>query len=78
MLLHVCIHWPDNTNVELWPFALEYAIWIWNNMPNQETLLLPTELFTSSKFPSYAHLHPTHILGARHTFLIPSLTPCSC
>jgi hypothetical protein len=63
MLLHACIHWPDNTNLELWPFALEYAIWIWNNMPNRDSLLAPMELFTSSKFPSYAHLHRAHVFG---------------
>jgi hypothetical protein len=36
-------------------------------MPNQDTLLSPTELFTSSKFPSYAHLHCTHV------FLVPGI-----
>jgi len=57
MLLHACIHWPENTNLTLWPFAVEYVIWLWNNLPNKTTFLAPIELFSSSKFPSYAHLH---------------------
>ena len=63
MLLHACIHWPDNVNLELWPFALEYAVWIWDNLLNRESLLAPLEVFTSSKFPSYAHLHGAHVFG---------------
>ena len=73
MLLHACIHWPDNANLELWPFALEHAIWIWNNVPNRDALLAPMELFTSSKFPSYAHLHRAHVFGCPAYVLDPKL-----
>jgi hypothetical protein len=76
MLLHVCIHWPNNTNLELWSFALEYVIWIWNSMPNQDSFVAPMELFTLIKFPSYAHLHQAHVFGCPACILDPKLQNC--
>jgi hypothetical protein len=73
MLLHACIHWADHTNLELWPFALDYVIWIWNNMPNRDLLVAPMELFTLSKFPSYAYLHRAHVFGCQAYVLDPKL-----
>eukprot|EP00957_Ditylum_brightwellii_P005114 388539-Ditylum_brightwellii.AAC.1 len=34
MLLHAAIYWPDIFDLMLWPFALQYAIDIWNAMPD--------------------------------------------
>ena len=28
MLLHAVLHWPDQTEVNLWPFAMEYAVYL--------------------------------------------------
>jgi ribosomal protein S12 methylthiotransferase accessory factor YcaO len=28
MLLHAIIMWPDQANLELWPFALEHAVYL--------------------------------------------------
>jgi hypothetical protein len=46
MLLHHMLHWPDTTGLDLWPFALEQSVYLWNNMPQKRTRLAPIELFT--------------------------------
>jgi hypothetical protein len=48
MLLHAVIHWPSSANLELWPFAVQHAIFIWNHLPRQGTRLSPLEIFTRS------------------------------
>jgi hypothetical protein len=49
MLLHAVLHWPEQADLTLWPFALEYAIFIWNHLPNQQSTLCPEEIFSGSK-----------------------------
>jgi hypothetical protein len=63
MLLHAIIHWPDKADVSLWPFALEYTVYIWNHTPRQDSKLAPIKMWTSSAFPSYSHLNQLHIWG---------------
>ena len=35
MLLHVQLHWPDEFNHSLWPFALDCTVKIHNNLPTK-------------------------------------------
>ena len=50
MIIHMCLHWPDqSTETDLWPFALTYASWIWNRLPSVSSGFSPMELFTKSK-----------------------------
>jgi hypothetical protein len=37
MMLHQVLHWPSETHLDLWPFALNQAIYLWNNMPKRST-----------------------------------------
>ena len=32
-LMHQMLHWPDQFDEALWPFALEHAATIWNHLP---------------------------------------------
>jgi hypothetical protein len=73
MLLHAVLHWPDQADLSLWPFALEYAVYLWNNIPRKDSLLVPLELFASSKFDSYDHLHRAHVWGCPVYVLDPKL-----
>jgi len=73
MMLHAVIHWPDQAEVSLWPFALEYAVYLWNNIPSKISLLAPIEIFTSTKFDNYDHLHRTHVWGCPVYVLDPKL-----
>ena len=49
MMMHQLLHWPEAFDPDLWPFALEHATYIWNNLPHQESKLTPLELFTGVK-----------------------------
>jgi len=73
MLLHTVLHWPDQADLSLWPFALEYAVYLWNNMLNKDSCLAPLKLFASSKFDSYDHLHRAHVWGCPIYLLDPKL-----
>jgi hypothetical protein len=61
MLLHSILHWPEVADLKLWPFALDHAIFLWNNMPHRDTCLAPIEVFTSTKFKNYKHLERCHV-----------------
>jgi hypothetical protein len=52
MLLHSVIMWPDQADLSLWPFALQHAVYLWNNLPNDTTNLAPLEIFTGTLFPT--------------------------
>jgi len=28
MMIHLSVHWTDEYHVNLWPFAMEYAVWL--------------------------------------------------
>jgi hypothetical protein len=73
ILLHEVIKWPDCSNLELWPFALEHAVYLWNNIPKQDSLLAPFQLFARTKFPSYDHLCCSHGWGCPAYVLDPKL-----
>jgi hypothetical protein len=45
MLLHLKVHWPDEYDTRLWPFALQYAAWLYNYTPKANNLA-PIEIFT--------------------------------
>ena len=49
MILHAMIHWPEQTSLDLWPFAVDYAVFLWNRMPREKSGVSPLELFYSAK-----------------------------
>jgi hypothetical protein len=49
MILHAAIHWPDSVTLDLWPMAMDYAVYLWNRMPRQDSGLAPIELFCGVK-----------------------------
>ena len=51
MMLHLQIHWPEEFSADLWPFALNYAIYIYNHFPPKGKSGTPTpiELFCGTK-----------------------------
>jgi hypothetical protein len=40
--LHGILHWPDETELDLWPFAMEHAVFVRNNLPNQTRIQIHT------------------------------------
>ena len=72
MLLHVRIHWPEEFDAALWPFALDYAVWIYNNIPLADRAhMTPDEIFSKSKYGCSILRRarvfgcPTYVLDAR-------------
>jgi hypothetical protein len=64
MLLHAMIHWPNETSVDLWPFAVDYAVYLWNRLPKQDSGLAPIELLSGVTMD-------TSVLGRMRTFGCP-------
>jgi hypothetical protein len=50
MMIHAMIHNPNEVDKNLWPFALNYALYLWNNMPRANGGLAPEEIFFGIKF----------------------------
>jgi hypothetical protein len=73
MILHMSLHWPEQADLELWPFALEHATYVWNHFPRADTRLSPQELYTGSLFFSYDHISRLHTLGCPVYVLHPRL-----
>jgi hypothetical protein len=55
MIIHSVVHWPEVTSLDLWPFAFEHAVLIWNHLPQKETGMAPIEIFAGSKIPKIAN-----------------------
>ena len=75
MILHFALHWPQVAETNLWPFAVNHAIYIWNNIPGQEASLRmsPTEIFTGMKYQNHNHLQCLHAFGCPVYILEPQL-----
>jgi hypothetical protein len=50
-MMHQLLHWPDQVNESLWPYALNKAVHIWNNVLDHTSGLSPHEKFTGTKLP---------------------------
>ena len=72
-LMHQMLHWPDQFDEALWPFALEHAATIWNHLPKASTGLSPYELFTGSKLPYNSILLNARVWGCPAFTLNPKL-----
>ena len=71
MLLHSAAHWKNGVDSSLWPMAVTYAVYIYNNMPNAHNLC-PADIFTGSTIPRH-RLRDIHTWGCPVYVLDPSL-----
>jgi hypothetical protein len=72
MLIHAAIRWPDVADASLWPMAVDYAVYIYNHMPDPKTGMAPIDVFSSSKWPSSKCLD-LHVWGSPAYVLDPTL-----
>jgi oligoribonuclease (3'-5' exoribonuclease) len=54
MLLHAAIHWPEAADAQLWPMAVQHAVWLHNHVPRADAcfhqkLLEAITIFGSSR-----------------------------
>ena len=47
MLIHAMIHNPTEVQLDLWPFTIKYAAYLWNKMPKEDGGMSPEEVFYS-------------------------------
>jgi hypothetical protein len=72
MLLHSALLWPREHALDLWPMAMDHAVWIWNHLPMDDGLS-PEEKFSGQKLPHYNHLRKAHVFGCPCYVLNPKL-----
>ncbi|KAL7483583.1 hypothetical protein ACHAW6_014376 [Cyclotella cf. meneghiniana] len=67
-MLHASLHWPDHSFTDLWPLVMNYAVWVYNKLPQHDVGLSPEELFSGIKClcSSLPHAHifccPVYVL----------------
>jgi hypothetical protein len=70
--LQMYIHWPDEFQVHLWPFALNYACWLHNHTPDHSHGWSPLELFCGTQVDCQ-HLQRARVWGCPSYVLSPTL-----
>ena len=75
MMLHAALRSPPDTiTADLWPMAMDYAVWIWNRIPRRDTGLSSLELWTRSVSEiSRQSLADAHVWGCAAYVLEPKL-----
>ena len=61
-MLHATMCWPGRSFIDLWPFAIQYAIWVHNRLPQNGNGWSPVELWSKTK-GSNSHLQRAHSFG---------------
>jgi hypothetical protein len=72
-MLHLVTHWPHHASASFWPQAINYAVWVFNRLPNQEHGVSPNEIWFSAILQGALRMLNFHVLtflGARCVFLI--------
>jgi hypothetical protein len=71
MLLHISIHWPKAFSMELWPFTMYYAVFIYHHTPRTVDGVTPIE-HRGNSYMNCKHLaqckvssYPVYILAAK-------------
>ena len=72
-MMHQLLHWPTAFQDDLWPFALDHAVNIWNHLPQTRDGLTPTELFTRTKCPRHNVILNSRVWGCPVYVLDPTL-----
>ena len=72
IMLHALIHWPEHVSLDLWPFAIKYAVYLWNRLPRGKSGLSPSELYFDTK-SVYQELHAAKVWGCPAYVLDPRI-----
>ena len=73
MLFHFAIHWPNTADIELWPFAVDHVIYLWNSLPHAKSKLSPLNFFTKNLHYNLLDLQWLHVFGCLVYVLDPQL-----
>ena len=72
-MMHQLLHWPSCFQDDLWPFALDHAVNVWNHLPQSRSGLSPIELFTRTKWPHHDLISNAKVWGCPVYVLDPTL-----
>ena len=51
MMLHAAMHSPEGAiTANLWPMAMDYAVWLCNHLPQQDSGFSPSQLWSRLHF----------------------------
>jgi hypothetical protein len=71
MLLHATVRWKDQVSPTLWPMAVDYAVYLYNHLPNDKGIA-PADVFTGSQSPRHK-IRDLHVWGCPTYVLDPTL-----
>ena len=72
-LIHLMLCWPDRANINLWAFAINYAVWVYNRLPsNMLGGLSPNEIWSGNR-ADHHELRRAHVFGCPVYVLDPKL-----
>jgi len=72
MMFHAAVHWPEVADAELWPMAVDHAVYLYNRIPNPSSGLSPLEILSNQKI-SVAKYNDFHVWGCPTYVLDPRL-----
>jgi hypothetical protein len=72
MILHAAIHWPEETMMDLWPIAMDYAVYLWNRVPCKDSRIVPLEILCGCKRDKKI-LRSSHVWGCPSYVLDPKI-----
>ena len=73
MMMHFAMHWPEDAETNLWPFAVDHAVYIWNHLPNMQSAVAPIDTFTELLHFGYRDLQRLHVFGCPVYVLDPKM-----
>jgi transposase InsO family protein len=71
-MLHATMRWPKRSFLDLWPLAIQYAVWVHNRLPPNGAGWAPEELWSRTK-QRESHLSRAHTFGCPVYVLDPKL-----
>jgi hypothetical protein len=61
-MLHLATHWPAEAHKRYCPQAIDYAVWVFNLLPNSTSGILPNKLWSRVQHVHNKLCH-THVFG---------------
>ena len=75
MLMHADMRFSENTfSTDIWPMAMDYAVWVYNRIPGIQSGLSAIEIWSSSRFETVSETRSNfHVWGCPTYLLRPKL-----
>jgi transposase InsO family protein len=61
-MLHLATYWPAEAHKRYWPQAIDYAVWVFNHLPNSTSGILPNKLWSRVQHVDI-ELRCAHVFG---------------